>query len=69
MSSGESYDEQVQAIRVSNQPLLDGFHGWLRQASNATEMQTCISMARIVLHDATVESARVHASADRNRRL
>lgn len=35
MSGTTSYDEQVRAIRASNQPLLDGFETWLRQAGLA----------------------------------
>ena len=35
MSGATSYDDQVQAIRGANQPLLDGFEAWLRQAALA----------------------------------
>jgi site-specific recombinase XerD len=28
----ESYEQRVQAIQLANQPILDGFEAWLRQA-------------------------------------
>ena len=28
----ESYEQRVQAIQLANQPMLDGFEAWLRQA-------------------------------------
>jgi site-specific recombinase XerD len=35
MSSADSYDAQVQAIRVYNQPILDDFRAWLEQSGLA----------------------------------
>jgi hypothetical protein len=35
MSDTSSYDEQVQAIRAYNQPILDGFRTWLEQSGLA----------------------------------
>ncbi|HYT28020.1 MAG TPA: site-specific integrase [Ktedonobacteraceae bacterium] len=35
MSSADSYDAQVQAIRAYNQPILDDFRAWLEQSGLA----------------------------------
>jgi len=35
MNDAGSYDEQVQAIRAYNQPILDGFRTWLEQSGLA----------------------------------
>ena len=35
MSSADSYDAQVQAIRAYNQPILDDFRTWLQQSGRA----------------------------------
>ena len=35
MSSADSYDARVQAIKVYNQPILDDFRAWLEQSGLA----------------------------------